>query len=272
MTTSVGSIKLDLSIDGSDAWQQVASEVNKAMGPVLSEVNKLNAEVANASKGAASSVSQAGESARKAASEYNNLTGVQAKAADATQKVARANSTAASEVGKAGSAASKAGSDYSKLTDEQKKAAAAGERVGTTIGKSIVGFKNAGDAALGAVGKIAKFTGIAGAVTGAVGGLAGGFNVLRLGMNRLNNIEQAEAKLRGLGRTTEETKSIMDSVTASVKGTAFGMDEAANSAAVFSTMGVRTGDDMTRTMKLLSDATAQANSSFGEMTPIFQKV
>lgn len=92
------------------------------------------------------------------------------------------------------------------------------------------------------------------------------------GFGRLSAIQEAEKKLEGLGRSTAEIGSIMDSVKGSVKGTAFGLDEAANAAAIFSTVGVKSGHDMDRAMKLLSDTTAQANSTFGEMGPIFGKI
>ena len=50
------------------------------------------------------------------------------------------------------------------------------------------------------------------------------------GFGRLSAIENAEAKLTGLGNSAEATAKIMDDALSAVKGTAFGMDEAATTA------------------------------------------
>lgn len=162
-----------------------------------------------------------------------------------------------------------------RLAEAQKKVAESSDEAATKGGR-FSGWlqKLKGDAEAGSSGLSA--------VSAKLGGLfrmAGGASLLALpgvalakGFGRLKSLDEAKAKLRGLGRTTEEAASIIDSVSEAVSGTAFGLDEAAGSAAVFSTMGVQTGQDMTRVMKLLADTTAQAGSSFGEMTPIFQKV
>ena len=137
-------------------------------------------------------------------------------------------------------------------------------------GKS--GKKSGGIMAGGMAGMLKKGLKVAGvaSVAGGVGSVAGAAFVK--GFGRLNALDQAEAKLRGLGRSAEDITSIMDSVNSSVKGTAFGLDEAANSAAVFSTVGVKSGEEMDRAMKLLADTTAQSGTSFSEMTPIFAKI
>ena len=151
-------------------------------------------------------------------------------------------------------------------------AARAGEVAGSAVGKAAGGFFRLGDAAVGAVGKVLKFSGIAGAVTGAVGGLASGFSVLTLGFNRLQSIEQAEAKLVGLGHSAESVTGIMDSALASVKGTAFGLGDAATVAASAVAAGIKPGEDLTRTLKLIGDAAVIGGSSMGEMGAIFNKV
>lgn len=51
------------------------------------------------------------------------------------------------------------------------------------------------------------------------------------GFQRLNSLDQATAKLEGLGHTAESVQTIMDSALGAVKGTAFGLDEAAGVAA-----------------------------------------
>src|SRR5699024_2829089 len=65
--------------------------------------------------------------------------------------------------------------------------------------------------------------GVAGAAVGGV--LAGS---IAKGFQRLSAIEQAEAKLTGLGHSAQEVESIMDSALNAVKGTAYGMGDAAS--------------------------------------------
>ncbi|GAA4758779.1 tape measure protein [Gordonia alkaliphila] len=129
-------------------------------------------------------------------------------------------------------------------------------------------FSNAFGKMTGGLGKAIKWGGVGAAA--AAGGIAA--KAFVGGFNRLNNMDQAEAKLKGLGRSSAEITSIMGSVSTAVDGTAFSLDQAANAAAIFSTSGVKAGDDMTRAMKLLADTTAQAGSDFGDMGPIFTKI
>lgn len=105
--------------------------------------------------------------------------------------------------------------------------------------------------------------------TTVMGGIGTAFSK---GFSRLESLEQAEASLRGLGRSAEDIELIMGSVNQAVSGTAFGLDEASKSAATFSTLGVKSGEDMDRVMSLLVDTTAQANSSLDEMSPIMNKI
>ena len=74
------------------------------------------------------------------------------------------------------------------------------------------------------------------------------------GFNRALSIEQAEFKLQGLGHSAEEVDKIMENSLASVKGTAYGLDEAATVAASAVAAGVKPGEDLERTLKLVGDA------------------
>lgn len=117
----------------------------------------------------------------------------------------------------------------------------------------------------GAFGSLAKVAG------GALAGLSLG-SILSKGWDRLTGIENAEAKLKGLGNTADDVKKIMDNAMAAVKGTAFGMDEAATVAASTVAAGIKPGQDLERTLKLVADAAAIAGSDLGEMGQIFNKV
>lgn len=108
-------------------------------------------------------------------------------------------------------------------------------------------------------------------VAGAAAAAAGKF-VLWNGAMRALNIEDAQAKLRGLGHDGESVGRIMDSALASVKGTAFGLDAAATAAAGAVAAGVKPGKDLTRYLSLAGDAATIAGVSFSEMGSIFGKV
>lgn len=128
------------------------------------------------------------------------------------------------------------------------------EGTGSSIGsKLMTGIKVAGAAAA---------TAVAGVITAS----------LVKGWGRLTAIEDAEASLRGLGHSADAVKAIMNDALASVKGTAFGMDEAGKVAASAVAAGVKPGKDLERTLKLTADAATIAHSSMGEMGAIFGKV
>lgn len=110
------------------------------------------------------------------------------------------------------------------------------------------------------------------AVAGAGAITAGMGTALAKGYSRLVNIEEAEAKLSGLGHTQETITKIMDNALKSVEGTAFGLDSAATSAASAVAAGVKPGQQLTDYLSLTADTATIAGSSFEEMGAIFNKV
>lgn len=118
--------------------------------------------------------------------------------------------------------------------------------------------------AFGAVKTAAKVTGAA--IVAGVG------TALVKGWGRLTAIDDAQAKLKGLGHSAESVQTVMDSALASVKGTAFGLGDAATIAAGSVVSGVKPGKDLTRTLKLVADAATIGGTSLGEMGSIFNKV
>lgn len=122
------------------------------------------------------------------------------------------------------------------------------------VGKLVAG---AGKAAVGTV------LGIGAALTGLA--IKGGFE-------RAMNIENAKAKLAGLGHDTQAVTSIMDNALAAVKGTAFGMGDAANIAASAVAAGIAPGQALERTLKLTADSAAIAGIGLGEMGQVLNKV
>lgn len=92
------------------------------------------------------------------------------------------------------------------------------------------------------------------------------------GFDRLKGIDEARAKLKGLGHDAESIEEIMNSALTSVKGTAYGLDEAATTAASAVAAGIKPGKELTRYLSLTADAAAIAGSSMSEMGAIINKV
>ncbi|WP_204205909.1 tape measure protein [Mammaliicoccus sciuri] len=102
---------------------------------------------------------------------------------------------------------------------------------------------------------------------GALGGIA-----LSKGFSRLVEIDNAKAKLDGLGMSGKQVQSIMDNALASVKGTSFGMGEAVTTASSAVAAGIEPGKELTRYLSLTADASSIAGSNMDEMGAIFNKV
>ena len=86
------------------------------------------------------------------------------------------------------------------------------------------------------------------------------------GTSRANKIEQAKFQFAGLGMDVEAS---MASALKAVKGTAYGLDEAAGAAAVFGASGIGAGDQMTAALRGVAGTAAITGRSFGEMSQIF---
>lgn len=106
------------------------------------------------------------------------------------------------------------------------------------------------------------------------GGAVAGVLSLALvkGFQRLNSIDQAQAKLKGLGHSASDVKSIMNNALASVKGTAFGLDEAATVAASATAAGIKPGKELTKYLKLTADTATIAGTSLSDMGSILNQV
>jgi tape measure domain-containing protein len=138
---------------------------------------------------------------------------------------------------------------------------AAGDAGGKTFGGKLAG-------ALGAIAKpIAVAGGVAFAGIGAAAGLA-----LTKGLDRSLSIQDATAKLTGLGHSGESVQTIMNSALASVKGTAFGLGDAAGVAAGAVAAGIEPGEKLTRVLSLMADSATIAGTDLGSMGSIFNKV
>lgn len=104
-------------------------------------------------------------------------------------------------------------------------------------------------------------------VTLAVGALA-----LKGGIDKSLQIEQATAKMKGLKHSTETIEKVMGNALSAVKGTAFGMGDAANIASTALASGIKPGAEMSRYLTMVADAAATAQVPLGEMGQIMGKV
>ena len=108
------------------------------------------------------------------------------------------------------------------------------------------------------------------AAAGAV--IVGGLGVaLTKGFGRLTGIENATAKMDGLGFSAQETQGLMDNALDSVKGTAFGLESAAGVAAQLAATGIGPGDEMAGILSTIAGNAAAAGGSMEEMGSIFSK-
>lgn len=124
-------------------------------------------------------------------------------------------------------------------------------------------------------GFLGGFARIGGAVTAAVGAIGIGAAVgstISKGLGRALNLQDARAQLAGLGHDAESVEAVMGSALDSVRGTAFGLDAAATTAAGAVAAGVEPGADLTRSLSLVADAATIAGTDMGAMGAIFNKV
>lgn len=183
-----------------------------------------------------------------------------------TQKQLKAATDAASD------AAGKQGGIFSRIFGGVGRAAsAAAGTVRSVLGPGLSavwsGIKSAAAAAGRAIGTAIKggalVAGIA--ITGLLTkAFVGGFS-------RLSSIENAEAKMRGLGFAAKDIQAAMDGASEAVDGTAFSLDEMASAASVAMAAGVKPGKQLNGYMATLKNAAAAANVPLGEMGQILNK-
>ena len=119
--------------------------------------------------------------------------------------------------------------------------------------------------ALGAAFKGAATAGIT--VAAAAMGIA-----LTSGFKRLTTIDEARAKLVGLGHDGSTVATIMKGATAAVSGTAFGLGEAATVAAGAVAAGIKPGTQLEKTLKGVANVAAATNRTMEDTGSIFNNV
>ena len=136
---------------------------------------------------------------------------------------------------------------------ELSKGAEAASKLGDKLGETAAKYAKLGAAAAG------------GAVLGGLGAS------LTAGFKRLNAIDQATAKLEALGNSGSDVQTIMDNALASVKGTAFGIGDAAGTAATMVAAGVKPGQELESVLRGVADSAAVAGTDLNEMGLIWGK-
>lgn len=138
------------------------------------------------------------------------------------------------------------------------------------IGKIVSSWR--GQLSGGALNNLGMLAGKAfsAGLTAAVGvGVAGAGLALTKGFNRLVTLDTAEFKLRGLGKSTEEIKDIVKTVTDSVTGTPFALDQAF--AVATQAIGAEV-KDIKRFMTDVADAAGFAGVGIDRMGLIFNQI
>lgn len=148
-----------------------------------------------------------------------------------------------------------------------------GKTIEGDVDKAIENASKKGSSSLiskigGAFGKVGKIgaTTITGLTTGIAALAAKG------GFDRALNIENAQAKLTGLGHDSASVTEIMNDALASVKGTAFGLGDAATVAASLSASGVAEGEQLTSVLKTVADTAQISGRSITDIGTIFGSV
>ncbi|MGP5147167.1 tape measure protein [Corynebacterium variabile] len=124
-----------------------------------------------------------------------------------------------------------------------------GKKLGDNIKKSLkLSAAAAGTAAAGVIG-----------------------TALTKGFNRLNAMDQAAAKFKGLKLSAAESAEVIENIGTAVKGTAFATSDAADASAMFLAAGIKPGKELSGVLTTVADTASFAGKEFGEVASIFTK-
>lgn len=144
-----------------------------------------------------------------------------------------------------------------------------GSKLSSAMGSSMngSGLIQMGNTISGAFSALAKPAVAAlGSITAGIVGITA-----QKGWARALNIEGANRLFKGLGMSAEDTAKAMEYANNAVLDTAFGLDEAAQAAALLSTSGVAL-DDLPTNLSAIAGMATMAGTSMQDITDIFQVV
>ncbi|MSS84964.1 tape measure protein [Actinomycetaceae bacterium WB03_NA08] len=137
----------------------------------------------------------------------------------------------------------------------------------TTFGR---GFTTMVSAANNGMSRVAST--LRGPATALVTAAGAGIGVaLGKGFSRLTAIDTASKKLTGFGHDAASVKTIMDDATTSVRGTAFGLGEAATVAGAAVAAGIKPGEQLQRHLKTVANNASAAGMSMEEMGSVMNR-
>ncbi|MDL9944282.1 tape measure protein [Gordonia sp. ABSL11-1] len=139
--------------------------------------------------------------------------------------------------------------------------------LGKADGDAAKAGKSMGAKLSGALGTALK----GGAATAAAAGTAAIGATMVKGFQRLTAIDDAKGKLAGLGHTAQSTSTIMDSALSSVKGTSYGLGDAATIAASAVAAGIKPGQQLTKYLSMTADAASIAGVGLSEMGQVLNQ-
>lgn len=149
-------------------------------------------------------------------------------------------------------------------------AAAANQALGTVASQDVISprMESIGRSAAAKLSGALK-AGLAGVGLSVGAGLAA---TLGAGLDRLVTIDTARTKLKALGNDAKAVEQIMKNANTAVKGTAFGMGDAATIAASAVAAGVEPGKQLERYLRMTADAAAVAGVDLADMGSIMNQV
>lgn len=253
---------------GSSGLDTLKKEVATASGALSTAREKQRVaadKVTLAEKKLAEAISKHGEGSSQALAATQKLASAQREAARAedgvhisSKRLTEAKDNLKKATDDAGNAAVGAkGKFHGFLDGLADKARSVGSSIKDALGKGLTKTADA----------------LRGPATAVVGGLATGVGVaLTKGFSRLDAIDTAERKLRGLGHSGDATAAIMKNASAAVKGTAFGLGEAATTAAGAVAAGIKPGAELQSTLKGVANVAAATNRTMEDTGSIFNNV
>lgn len=108
-------------------------------------------------------------------------------------------------------------------------------------------------------------------IAAVVGGAIGAVTV-KGGFDRALGIENAQAKMKGLGYDAKNVDTIMSNALSSVEGTAYGLDAAATTAAGAVAAGIKPGEQLEGVLKTVANTAAATGDSMDNIGGIFNTV
>src|SRR5690625_592840 len=201
----------------------------------------------------------------EAKKEYEEMVNEHGRGSKEAEKAAREYNNQAAALNNLERYIEKTKEELQKLEREQRIANSGWTKLGDKLEKASNKLKTASEK-MGQVGSTLtnKITKPALGAATALASLA-----LYKGFQRLIGIDTARAKLEALGHDAKNVETIMTNALDAVRGTAYGLDEAATAAASAVAAGIKPGKELAKYLTLVGDSAAIAGTDFNEMASIF---